>query len=287
MSEEENINQPTDNNPPPTEESKTVEEPQTENSKLQSENMEVHHHTHPGHHKKTWKDYFWEFLMLFLAVFCGFLAEYQLEHVIEHQKEKEFIQSLTDDLQDDEKALQSMLDFDRKGVLLLDSMIYFLNDASLAKQHGSQLYYMARIGPRSQPFANNSRTFDQLRNSGGFRLIRKTSASNKITGYYAQLSPVRLLEDNYNHEFDNYKRVAAKIFNPGILRSQETDDGEIMRSSDNPALITYDAQLLKELGFHVLQMNGSRRSKRLMLENLKKSANDLRLFLLDQYKFNK
>ena len=42
------------------------------------ENMEVHHHAHHGHEKKTWKNYFWEFLMLFLAVFCGFLAEYQL-----------------------------------------------------------------------------------------------------------------------------------------------------------------------------------------------------------------
>jgi hypothetical protein len=58
---------------------------------LQTEKeMEVHHHTHAAHGKKTWKDYFWEFLMLFLAVFCGFLAEYQLEHIIEHQRAKVF-----------------------------------------------------------------------------------------------------------------------------------------------------------------------------------------------------
>jgi hypothetical protein len=41
------------------------------------QNMEVHHHAHnpaEPHHKKNWKAYFWEFLMLFLAVFCGFLA---------------------------------------------------------------------------------------------------------------------------------------------------------------------------------------------------------------------
>lgn len=44
--------------------------------------MEVHHHPHDPaapHHKKNWKSYFWEFLMLFLAVFCGFLAENQRE----------------------------------------------------------------------------------------------------------------------------------------------------------------------------------------------------------------
>ena len=46
------------------------------NSNDPNDTMEVHHHTHPdshrGHEKKSWKSYFWEFLMLFLAVFCGF-----------------------------------------------------------------------------------------------------------------------------------------------------------------------------------------------------------------------
>ena len=30
------------------------------------ETMEVHHHTHPSHGKKTWKEYFWEFFSFFL-----------------------------------------------------------------------------------------------------------------------------------------------------------------------------------------------------------------------------
>ncbi len=70
--------------------------------------MEVHHHAHnpaEPHHKKNWKSYFWEFLMLFLAVFCGFLAEYQLEHTIEHQREKEYAIALYDELITDRKTL--------------------------------------------------------------------------------------------------------------------------------------------------------------------------------------
>ncbi|MCF8429930.1 MAG: hypothetical protein K9G64_07335, partial [Bacteroidia bacterium] len=62
--------------------------------------MEVHHHTHDQaspHHKKNWKNYFWEFLMLFMAVFCGFLAEYQLEHKIEKEREIQYIYSLIND----------------------------------------------------------------------------------------------------------------------------------------------------------------------------------------------
>ncbi|MBC7937471.1 MAG: hypothetical protein H7Y86_19160 [Rhizobacter sp.] len=248
--------------------------------------MEVHQHSHDSHGKKSWKNYFWEFLMLFLAVFCGFLAEYQLEHKIEQDREKQFITSLVVDLQDDTKNLEVMIISEYAGIEMLDTLMNILNDTELAKQQGDQLYYTARVGPRSQPFANNSRTFDQLKHSGGFRLIRKAAASNKIMEYYNLFAHIRLMEDNFNHEFDNYKRVAAKILDPGILRKQEAANGEIQLGNYNPSLMTYDRVMLKELGFHTLQMAGSRRSKILMLENLKKSATLLMSHLKEQYHIN-
>lgn len=268
--------------PSPRSEEATILEIKTTDQSLTKDNMEVHHHSH-AHGKKNWKTYFWEFLMLFLAVFCGFLAEYQLEHKIEKDRELQFIKSLTTDLEDDVKNLDAMMRFEQIGIAKLDTLIDLLNNPQLAKQNGDQLYYVARMGPRADPFGNNSRTFDQLKNSGGFRLIRNAEASNKIMGYYNQFSRIRLLEDNYNHEFDNYKRVAAKIFDPGILRKQEDDNGEIVRGNHNPMLRTYDTELLKELGFHTLQMNGSRRGKLLMLENLKKTAKDLLSSLKNKY----
>ena len=98
----------------PAETSTDTQEPQTINYKTDTQNMEVHHHSHT-HGKKGWKSYFWEFLMLFLAVFCGFLAEYQLEHVIEHQREKEYINSFIEDLkQDTAKLNQIVKDFNEK-----------------------------------------------------------------------------------------------------------------------------------------------------------------------------
>ncbi len=250
-------------------------------NKTETKNMEVHHHPHTE--RKKFKHYLFEFFMLFLAVFCGFLAEYQLEHVIEHQKEKQYIESLISDLQDDVKSLDLQIDDEHRGIGELDSLIYLLNDAGLAKQKGDDLYYFGRMGPRSKPFSNNNRTFDQLRNSVGFRLIRKTNCSNQIMGYYGQFSEIRLLEDNYNHEFDNYKKVAAKIFDPGILRRQEDTNGEIFRSNDNPQLRTYDSELLKELSFHALQMNGSRRSRLAELKQLKASALQLQTTLQKDY----
>ena len=248
--------------------------------------MEVHHHSHPSTssgHRKKWTHYFWEFIMLFLAVFCGFLAEYQLEHKIEKDREKQFINSLAADLQDDIKSLAAMMEVEHLGVVKLDILINLLNNPAMAKKNGDQLYYAARLGPRSQPFANNSRTFDQLKYSGGFRLIRKAASSNKIMEYYNLFAPIRLLEDNYNHEFDNYKRVAAKVLDPAILRKQEGADGKIQLGNYNPSLMTYDGAMLKELAFHTLQMNGSRRSKILMLENLKKKAEELMAYLKSNY----
>jgi hypothetical protein len=40
---------------------------------------------------------------------------------------------------------------------------------------------------------------------------------------------------------------------------------------------------MKELGFHTLQMNGSRRSKIVLLENLRKTAVDLKSYLQKEY----
>ncbi|MBL0136101.1 MAG: hypothetical protein IPP79_20065 [Chitinophagaceae bacterium] len=43
--------------------------------------MEVHHHAHDPatpHHKKNWKSYFWEFLMLFPGSILRLFSEYQL-----------------------------------------------------------------------------------------------------------------------------------------------------------------------------------------------------------------
>ena len=251
--------------------------------KPETEDMEVHHHTHASHGKKNWKSYFWEFLMLFLAVFCGFLAEYQLEHKIERDRELQFIKSLTTDLQDDAKSLNAMIVQEHQGIKSLDTLIDLLNNPQFAKQHGDGLYYVARIGPRTIPFANNSRTFDQLKNSGGFRLIRKTEASNNIMGYYNQFSLIRLMEDNYNHEFDNFKKIAAKILDPAILRRQEADNGNIERSTDNPSLRTYDIEMLKEMAFHTLHMNGTRRSRVLLFEKLKASAEELTVYLKKEY----
>jgi len=244
--------------------------------------MEVHAHSHTA--RKKWTHYLWEFLMLFLAVFCGFLAEYQLEHQIEKDKEKQFISSLVDDLKADITVCDGYIEREKRSVLLFDTLCRYLDSPLLAKMNGDAIYYAARVGPRTAPFINNSRTFDQLTNSGGFRLIHKTETSNNIMAYYSQMPWIRLLEGNYNREFDAYKEAAAKIIDPGIYRRQENADGSINRSSNNPALLSYDPLLLKQMEFHAVQMNGSRRSLIPLVDSLKHSAKTLLNYLQQTYK---
>jgi hypothetical protein len=247
--------------------------------------MEVHHH--PKVEKKHFKEYFLEFLMIFLAVTLGFFAENFREHQVEKNRELEYIKSLTEDLNDDVHNLDSMMVFEQTGIKQLDTLIDLLNVPALAKQNGDEIYYIARQGPREYPFPVNSRTLDQLKSSGGFLLIKNVEASNQVINYYNQYSPAKLLENNYNLEFDSYKRVAAKIFNPGILRQQENNASEIIRSDYNPSLLNYDANLLKELGFHVLQMSGSRRSRLGVLHTQRVKALQLKSYLQEEYHLGK
>jgi hypothetical protein len=154
-----------------------------EDNKPKTDQMEVHHHTHAPHGKKTWKAYFWEFLMLFLAVFCGFLAEYQLEHVIEHQREKQYMQSMVKDLESDTLSLNE--GFPRKDgrIRAIDSLYdYFLAHPGTNKIQGYVYKLMIRTN-YDRSYSRNSVTINQLKNSGGMRLIRKQVVADSLAAY--------------------------------------------------------------------------------------------------------
>src|SRR6185369_2761289 len=159
-------------------------EPQTSNLKRETTNMETHaHHLHKAPGKNFWH-YFFEFFMLFLAVFCGFLVENYREHIVEHERERQYIQSLIADLKSDQQVLTQHIASVQSGAAMMDSMIAILNTPSLIRGNTGKLYYWARLGPRLNPLSTNDRTFEQLKNSGNFRLIGDINTSNKIMDYY-------------------------------------------------------------------------------------------------------
>lgn len=163
---------------------------ETINTNQETENMEVHHHVHDPaapHHKKNWKSYFWEFLMLFLAVFCGFLAEYQLEHVIEHQREKKYAALLYTDLKSDTAGF-NLLD----SIMLKKITQYKKSKPDLINSKKLPDSTFARIATSlwsGFEFRYTSTTFNQMKTSGSLRYFQNDSLIAKLSAYYDKRIP--------------------------------------------------------------------------------------------------
>ena len=141
--------------------------------------MEVHAHSHTP--RKKWTHYLWEFIMLFLAVFCGFLAEYKLEQTIEHHKELEYIESMMEDLQNDTAKL-NRLDIELGRIATsIDTILLYYDD--MPKGANPILFRNIRAIYGYPIFINSDRTIQQLKSSGGMRLIKNKKAADGIIDY--------------------------------------------------------------------------------------------------------
>jgi hypothetical protein len=249
--------------------------------------MEVHKHPHHVTHKKKWPEYLLEFLMIFIAVTLGFFAESYREHVSDKAKEKEYIKSLVEDLKIDQQVLSQNIARVHSAISMMDSMIAILNSPSLISNRTGDLYYLARLSPRIVPLPVNDKTFEQLKNSGNFRLIKDISTSNKIMDYYKKVPLVRMLESIHETEFTQYKIIAAKIFNPEIFIKTEGDNNEIRRVSGNPALRTTDIELLQELSVFAVYMHGTKKGIRGAEEEIKGAGAELIDYLQSEYHLGK
>ncbi len=258
-------------------------QPETLNLKPStSEEMEVHHHTHPPHHKKTWKDYFWEFLMLFLAVFCGFLAEYQLEHKIERDREGKFIQTFIEDLETDTAAINKNLLFRKTKGNQIDSLIDLLSEQKI-KGYENELYYLGRTLVRTTRFQSNDRTTSQLKYSGSLRLIRNENAADSITSYQKFVDLILA-----NQEDDRIERRAAdpflaRMFNPFIFNKMLDEFNNVNKPTDNPPLRSYDAAIQQDLAYCINQIKGSNIIIKTRLELLNEKAKNIIAFLKKEY----
>jgi hypothetical protein len=251
--DEEHLDNPINNqseNPPdeiiPTTDTETI------NSIQETENMEVHHHAHDPaapHHKKNWKSYFWEFLMLFLAVFCGFLAEYQLEHKIEKDREKQFMRSMINDLQNDLTNMKTTLSVKKQEVQIADS-IFLLFSSPDVNNRLKHIYYYGRMFSATYHIFNmTDGTLTQLKNAGGFRLINRRSIVDSILSYNNLYQQFKEDEDlYYSRQLEDYRAIMTKVFDVNIFNTMISEEtGKIMMPSGNPPLFNTSKELINEL----------------------------------------
>src|SRR4029078_760348 len=122
------------------------------------------------HGKKKWTEFIWEFLMLFLAGFCGFLAENIREKKVEKAGEKQFMKSLIEDLKADTASIANLNKLRNARHKMYDSLSSVIIEKKYAV-NGAAVYYWGRSISRRSFFFSADGTLQQLKNSGGLRLI--------------------------------------------------------------------------------------------------------------------
>jgi hypothetical protein len=185
----------------------------TENNKPQTEEMEVHHH--PKVEKKNFKEYFLEIVMIFLAVTLGFFAENIREHFTDKSKEREFIVSLKEDLVSDTIQLNFLLPFSDTVYEKLDSLYFLLQAAGKGEPYDiHKLYYMNfTYGFGLLMFVPNNRTISQIKNTGGFSLIKNQACRDSITVYdNFNESAIKFNSTAYQDWMNDLNKMSQKIF---------------------------------------------------------------------------
>ena len=207
--------------------------------------MEVHHHPIAiGSHtsRKKWTHYFWEFLMLFLAVFCGFLAEYQLEHKIEKDKEKQYIKSLVRDIKDDLRLITS----NDQGWQINYNAADSLAAAIAGKEIITNSYPALKlIGDATgfSDFVSNDGTIEQLKNSGGLRLLRKAMVVDSIMKYQKSIELTEIFQEGMNqHQLNAYELY--DISDMITFRNSKDKNGIPLLTTDKRSLNTAYAYVI-------------------------------------------
>jgi hypothetical protein len=252
----------------------------------ETENMEVHHHAHASHGKKTWKDYFWEFLMLFLAVFCGFLAEYQLEHTIEKKRENKFIHSLIEDLKIDTTSINNAITYNTRRIKGMDSLAKFIWSTKITKAEAKRLYYLKfkyTGGFKRGRVTFSKSTITQLKYSGNLRLIENQHVIDSISTYDIGIEFIERAADNtQNSVTDNFK-AEYDIFNDKFFF--ENLDTEEYREQDFD-LLTYDSKVLTAYASRITHQRVGMNAYTQYIRNQKQKAINLIQLLTKEYHLN-
>jgi hypothetical protein len=246
--------------------------------------MEVHHHAHDPaapHHKKNWKSYFWEFLMLFLAVFCGFLAEYQLEQTIERHKEKDFIVSMIEDAQKDTAKIHEAIRFNEARMVNLDKLALICFNYKGTQKERTQMYYAQRGSIFRPDFVYpTERTLYQLKSSGGMRLIRKKKSAESIIEYDNHGKALTTQQISYQEFLNEITQSSSRLMNFSILF--DTKKPREVRF-DSATLLKPDEERLMDMGNKSLMFKGVLSQYVIYLKEMENGAIELMNTLRNDY----
>ena len=211
--------------------------------------MDVHHHPDLDHKRKKWKEYFLEFLMIFLAVTLGFFAETIREKISEKHRENDYIVGLINNIQSDTSGLKGLIernDLELRGIdsLLSVSKNNFLN----ISVQDSIFYYGLHYTFNLHLFEFNDLTLVQLRNAGGYSLIKTNKVADSIALYESKNNDIKVQErfviDYYTHTMASFMQILDITLTGKFFQEYETKN---RIPSDTYVLISKDGERMSLL----------------------------------------
>jgi hypothetical protein len=205
--------------------------------------MEVHHHGHV-HSRSKWKEYLFQFFMLFLAVFCGFLAEYRLEQIIERHREHDYAKSMMNDLRSDTTRLARNIRIFNVYTKRQDSL---MAEFDLIRRGFHTRFFKLSTGSIAgfPDFIHTDGTIEQLKNSGGFRLIRDRKVVDSILAYDAEVKRLLINEKVLGEELMKIIDLEKLVFNYEKIDQELKKSNPVdMEKAGFNALATNDEQIL-------------------------------------------
>ena len=257
-----------------------IDTPVTSSNPAETQTMEVHHH--PEVEKKALRDYVLEGLMIFIAVTMGFFAESLREHINEHNKEKEYMQTFVQDLRTDSVNMCASIDRIDSVRNNMHSLIMLINSPDRAK-YGARIYYYARISTTNLTFHADDRTLTQLKNSGGFSLIKNSAAVDSITAYESQVERYGLTNSIALQEAQLTYPYMAKLFNAMVFESMVTNKYTITMPAGNPQLVSNDPAAINELTYFLHQRESTLIASKVFLKKVQLREKNTFHFINQQY----
>jgi len=188
-----------------------------EQSKTQSENMEVHHHPDLHHESKPWKEYLLEFLMIFLAVTLGFFAENVREHFADGEREEAYAQTLYEDLKADTTLLNAAIREKNVVIPKIDTFRMMVHTKTIDEFPAGTWTYFGRFGTRKLNVSLQDATLKQLLSSGDLRLFQKHSVSYAIAQYDQAVQDMRDAFPFVDLIYSDLVKARNKIFDASYI----------------------------------------------------------------------
>jgi hypothetical protein len=211
--------------------------------------MEVHHPHHPTH-KKNWKEYITEFLMLFFAVTLGFFVENYREHYIEQKREKEFLQLIVQDVDMDMASIDTNLYYRGIRASIAEDLTNIFLDKSYLKDTGP-FYYQARRMNVRYYFERSDAGFQQLKNAGGLRLIHDQKIIKAIQKYEQLIATIDEFEDAEVTANVDYKNASTGVLDANVIVKMNAGPTSnyysFIQPKNNPPLHSYDKDRLNTM----------------------------------------